>query len=92
MAVNEVTTDSIKEALRIDGDDDNQLIDDYIKVAKAYVDEAVGNTNDLTEYPQYNMAVSLLVQFWYSNRNIDMKKTPYQVVSMIQQLRGKAWQ
>ncbi|KLD60209.1 DNA-packaging protein, partial [Lactiplantibacillus plantarum] len=30
----------------------------------------------------------LLTQFWYQNRVTDMTKTPYQVVSMIQQLRG----
>ncbi|WP_143443124.1 head-tail connector protein, partial [Lactiplantibacillus plantarum] len=39
-------------------------------------------------YKQYDFAVSLLTQFWYQNRVTDMTKTPYQVVSMIQQLRG----
>lgn len=32
--------------------------------------------------------MSLLTQFWYQNRDIDMQNTPYQVRSMIQQLRG----
>lgn len=87
-----VNLQSIKDALRIDGTEDDQTIEDYIDVAKSYIAGAVnGDQSSLERYPQYSMAVSLLVQFWYSNRNVDMKQTPYQVVSMIQQLRGLTW-
>lgn len=87
-----VTADSIKQSLRIDLSDDDTIIQTYIDTAVAYIQNAVDSTHtveQLETYPQFNFAVSLLVQFWYSNRDTDMKETPYQVVSMIQQLRGK---
>lgn len=87
-----VTADSIKQSLRIDLSDDDTIIQTYIDTAVAYIQNAVDSTQtveQLEAYPQFDFAVSLLVQFWYSNRDTDMKETPYQVVSMIQQLRGK---
>ncbi|MCT4397315.1 head-tail connector protein [Pediococcus ethanolidurans] len=87
-----VTVDDIKNSLRIDLTDDDALIQNYIDVARSYVADAVDSTQNYTQleaYPQFDFAVSLLTQFWYSNRDTDMKETPYQVVSMIQQLRGK---
>ncbi|GAB5055498.1 head-tail connector protein [Pediococcus parvulus] len=87
-----VTADSIKQSLRIDLSDDDTIIQTYIDTAVAYIQNAVDSTHtveQLETYPQFNFAVSLLVQFWYSNRDTDMKETPYQVVSMIQQLRSK---
>lgn len=83
-----VTADDIKKSLRIDVTDDDEMINQYIDTAKAYVEGAVDSTADLTQYKQYDFAVSLLTQFWYQNRIVDMQQTPYQVVSMIQQLRG----
>ncbi|MCC4440433.1 head-tail connector protein [Limosilactobacillus reuteri] len=80
--------DNFKQALYLDGEEEDQLIKDYLKNAKAYVQNAVSPTEDLTKYDQYTFAVQMLAQFWYQNRGIDMAKTPYQVVSMIQQLRG----
>lgn len=87
-----VTVQDIERSLRIDLTDDGALIQTYIDTAVAYIQNAVDSTHtveQLETYPQFNFAVSLLVQFWYSNRDTDMKETPYQVVSMIQQLRGK---
>lgn len=92
MAIN--TSDSgikpadIKTSLRIDVTDDDSMIQQYITNAETYVQNAVNPSADLSAYPQYKFAVSLLTQFWYQNRVTDMTKTPYQVVSMIQQLRG----
>ncbi|KRL05838.1 head-tail connector protein [Liquorilactobacillus oeni] len=83
-----VTPEDIKNSLRIDVTADDVMIQQYIDNAKAYVQEAVDSDTDLTQYTQYDFAVSLLTQFWYQNRVIDMQQTPYQVVSMIQQLRG----
>lgn len=79
---------NFKAALYIDGNDDDSMISNYIKTAKQYVQNAVSPTTDLTKYQQYDFAVQMLSQFWYQNRGIDMVKTPYQVLSMIQQLRG----
>lgn len=87
-----VTADSIKQSLRIDLSDDDTIIQTYIDTAVAYIQNAVDSTQtvgQLEAYPQFDFAVSLLVQFWYSNRDTDMKETPYQVVSMLQQLRSK---
>lgn len=83
-----VTVDDIKTSLRLDLTEDDTLIQGYLDSAKEYVQTAVSTTADLTQYKQYDFAVSLLTQFWYQNRVVDMKQTPYQVVSMIQQLRG----
>ena len=90
----EITIDTIKNALRIDGNDDDDLIQDYIDTAKEYVANAVidGPAGEpLISSRRYRLAVIILVQFWYSNRTSDMKKTPYQVRSLIQQLRGEYW-
>ncbi|MBM6940163.1 head-tail connector protein [Limosilactobacillus coleohominis] len=91
----EISVDTIKNALRIDGNEDDVLIQGYIDTAKDYVANAVKDgqpEEDLINNRKFNLAVILLVQFWYSNRTTDIKKTPYQVRSLIQQLRGKFWQ
>ena len=90
----EISVDTIKDALRIDGNDDD-LIQGYIDTAKEYVANAVIDgpaSEPLISSSKYRLAVIILVQFWYSNRATDMKQTPYQVRSLIQQLRGKFWQ
>ncbi|MCG0586601.1 prophage P2b protein 19, head-to-tail joining [Lactiplantibacillus plantarum] len=83
-----VTVDDIKLSLRIDVTEDDPMIKSYLDAAEDYVQTAVSKSEDLTIYKQYDFAVSFLTQFWYQNRVTDMTKTPYQVVSMIQQLRG----
>lgn len=80
--------DNFKQALYLDGNDEDGLIRDYLTNAKQYVQNAVSADADLTKYHQYDFAVQMLAQFWYQNRGNDMQQTPYQVVSMIQQLRG----
>ena len=78
----EVSVDIIKDALRIDGNDDDTLIEGYIDTAKEYVANAVIDgpaSEPLTNNRKYRLAVIILVQFWYSNRATDMKQTPYQV-------------
>ena len=91
----EISVDTIKDALRIDGSDDDTLIQGYIDTAKDYVANAVMDdpaSEPLTSNRKYRLAVIILVQFWYSNRATDIKQTPYQVRSLIQQLRGELWQ
>ncbi|MBU7478659.1 MULTISPECIES: head-tail connector protein [Lactiplantibacillus] len=83
-----VTVDDIKLSLRIDVTEDDPMIKSYLDAAEDYVQTAVSTNEDVSMYKQYDFAVSLLTQFWYQNRVTDMTKTPYQVVSMIQQLRG----
>lgn len=83
-----VTVDDLKNSLRIEITDDDEMLQTYIDTAKEYVTNAVNANVNLTQYKQFDFAVSLLAQFWYLNRDTDMAKTPYQVVSMIEQLRG----
>lgn len=91
-----INLETIKNALRIDGTQDDALLQGYISAAKDYVANAITDSDEESEQLQsetkYKLAVILLVQFWYSNRTTDMKRTPYQVLSLIQQLRGKLWQ
>lgn len=82
--------DNFKQALVIDTDEDNKLIENYLMTAKDYINGAVGDDVEGFQQDQrYKFAVQMLAQFWYQNRGIDMQNTPYQVVSMIQQLRGE---
>lgn len=85
----DITVEDIKKSLRIEVTDDDDLIQFYIDSAKEYVQGAIGTTDDLTEFNQYWFAISLLTQFWYQNRDNDIKETPYQIVATLQQLRGK---
>lgn len=88
MAASDQEVTNFKQALYIDGNDDDALIADYISAAKDYVQNAVSTQTDVSQRQQFKFAVQMLAQFWYQNRGIDMKQTPYQVLSMIQQLRG----
>lgn len=86
-----ITPQDIKNSLRIEVTDDDEMIQQYITTAENYVQNAISSAvaiDDLYTYQQFKFAVSLLTQFWYQNRDIDMQNTPYQVRSMIQQLRG----
>src|SRR5699024_8565086 len=90
----EISVDTIKDALRIDGNDDDTLIEGYTDTAKGCGANAVidGSASEpLTTSRKYGLAVIILVQIWYSIRATDMKQTPYQVRSLIQQLRGNFW-
>ena len=87
----QITPQDIKNSLRIEVTDDDDMIQQYITTAENYVQNAVSSAitiDDLYTHQQFKFAVSLLTQFWYQNRDIDMQNTPYQVRSMIQQLRG----
>lgn len=89
-----VTTDDIKNSLRVQTDTDDTLIQNYIKAAKDYVHNAVDSTADIAkmeEYSQFDIAVAMMTEFWYQNRgevSTASQEPPYSVVSMIQQLRG----
>lgn len=89
-----VTTDNIKNSLRVQTDTDDTLIQNYITAAQDYVHNAVDSTADiakLEEYSQFDVAVAMMTEFWYQNRGAvttASQESPYSVVSMIQQLRG----
>lgn len=91
-----VTLEAIKNSLRLDTDTaDDGLINGYITAAQDYVHNAVDSAaaaEDMAKFSQYDIAVAMLVEFWYQNRGAvttASQEIPYSVVSMIQQLRGK---
>lgn len=83
----------IKNSLRIDHDLDDDMINQYINTAESYIQSAInqkGLTEDIKAMMQYKMAVSLLTQHWYLNRQeASSERVPSTVTAMIQQLRGK---
>ncbi|MCP9311335.1 head-tail connector protein [Lacticaseibacillus paracasei] len=89
-----VTTEDIKNSLRVQTDTDDTLIQNYITAAQDYVHNAVDSTaaiDKLQAYSQFDIAVAMLTEFWYQNRGAvttASQEPPYSVVSMIQQLRG----
>ena len=85
----QLNIETIKNALRIDGNDDDIMLQGYLNAAEDYVNNAIGAETDYSNDRRFRFAVILLVQFWYSNRTTDMQHTPYQVLSMIQQLRAE---
>lgn len=88
-----VNVQDLKNSLRITHTLDDDLLQRYLDTATAYVTNAVNSNVDNEEYnkyKQFDFAVSLLAQYWYNNRNIEMKKQiPIEVLAMIQQLRGR---
>lgn len=91
-----VSVDDIKNSLRLDDTDDAEvaMLQNYITAAGDYVRHAVDSTidpKDYEQYSQYDIAVAMLVEFWYQNRGqiaTASQEIPYTVISMIQQLRG----
>ena len=69
------------------------MIDLYLKSAESYIVSVVDSmesVEDMKDTMQYKMAVSLLTQHWYLNRQeASSERVPNTVIAMIQQLRGK---
>lgn len=87
-----IDLNGIKSSLRIEHTLDDNLLLNYIEAAKMYIVSAVdsrSNSIDLAEYSQFGMAVSLLAQHYYLNRQeASSERIPVIVQSLIQQLRG----
>lgn len=89
-----VTTEDIKNSLRVQTTTDDALISNYLTAAQDYVLNAVDSTatvDKLQVYSQFDIAVAMLTEFWYQSRGAvttASQELPYSVVSMIQQLRG----
>ncbi|MEY8414800.1 head-tail connector protein [Tissierella praeacuta] len=68
-----ITIDEAKEYLRVDGDEDNAIINTLIKASEEYLKNATGKTFDDTN----NLArlfCLLLVVDWYENRGLTAGK------------------
>lgn len=89
-----INIESIKNSLRIDHNEDDSLLGTIIETAESYVFGAISASEDdyqtVSDYEQYEWAVSLLAQHWYLNRQeASAKHMPMTVLSLIQQMRGK---
>ena len=91
--------ETLKSSLRIDGDDDDKLLKDYLSAATSYIKQAIGDENsvpgfyemedvdDLFETAVYALAGS----YWYYRTSITSNTVnPVDLVvdSIIGQLRG----
>lgn len=63
----------IKEYLRIDGDEDNELLSSLYVATKSYIENATGITEDMARENEkisglYNLTNKILLTHWYENR------------------------
>ena len=68
-----ITLDEAKEYLRIDGDEDNTLINTLIKVSEEYLKNATGRSFDDTNNLARLFCLILVVD-WYENRGLTAGK------------------
>lgn len=91
-----MTIKDIKTSLRISHDLDDDLLKMYLETAIEYIKDSVDHKisqEKFEEFKQFNFAVSLLTQYWYSNRDVATKEqVPTEVTAMIQQLRGRLYE
>lgn len=88
------SVDDIKLSLRISHNEDDKMINLLINTASHYILSSISVREDdfkaISEYQQYEWAVSLLVQHWYLNRQeASSHHIPLTVSSLIQQMRGR---
>ena len=86
-----ITLDDAKNFLRVDGTEDDGLIQALIAASAAYIANAAGDTVDTTS-PVYDQAQRILVVHWYENREPvgQANIMAYSLESMILQLRYTA--
>lgn len=85
--------EDIKEYLRVDGDDEDNLISMMMEAGKEYIRSAVGEYDDTDKTA--NILLAAIVQNMYDNRELMQsdqqvkKRIEYTFQSMILQLRLK---
>ncbi|MBT2600948.1 MULTISPECIES: head-tail connector protein [unclassified Oceanobacillus] len=80
----------IKEYLRIEHDEDDAMLNQFIIRAKIYIKNGVGKINEENEL--FKMAILVLVGHWYDNRELARignasYSIPHSFEAIIQQLR-----
>ena len=87
-----VILDSIKKSIRIDHTIDDDFIQQLIDTAGEYIKSAIDSSatdKDMDNYQQFDLAVSLLTQHWYLNRQeASSERIPVTVQALVQQMRG----
>lgn len=91
--------ETLKLSLRIDGDDDDELLNGYLSTATSYIKQAIGDDNSVTGFYEmdgvsnlFETAVYALAgSYWYYRTSITSNTVnPVDLVldSIIGQLRG----
>ncbi|MDD9149332.1 head-tail connector protein [Sporolactobacillus sp. CQH2019] len=93
-----LTTDDLKNQLRIDGTADDIFIQELLSEAQDYVMHSVDSSQTIDVYethPMFDRACALLVGHWYFNRQQSYTASrmlplniPYGVDEIISELRG----
>ena len=63
-----VTLDEMKLWLRVDGNDEDTVIEDMIDAAKEYIKNGSGFTGFDSDNKLADLAIKVLVTHWYENR------------------------
>lgn len=82
--------ESVKDYLRVDFQDDDEIIKVMMEAAKGYIESAVGKYDDSN--PRANMLYLAVIQDLYDNRMLTIteqqkKRTAYMFSSIILQLQ-----
>lgn len=87
-----VNLENIKKSMRVDHTIDDFFINQLIDTAAEYIKSAIDSSaldEDMERYQQFDLAVSLLTQHWYLNRQeASSERMPVTVQALIQQMRG----
>lgn len=87
-----VNLENIKKSMRVDHTIDDFFINQLIDTAAEYIKSAIDSSaldEDMERYQQFDLAVSLLTQHWYLNRQeASSERIPVTVQALIQQIRG----
>ncbi|MFR4507786.1 MAG: head-tail connector protein [Enterococcus avium] len=87
-----VEVGDIKKSMRIDHTIDDDFIQQLIDTATEYIKGAIDSRAEksiIEGYKQFALAVSLLTQHWYLNRQeASSERIPVTVQALIQQMRG----
>jgi uncharacterized phage protein (predicted DNA packaging) len=80
----------VKNYLRLDHDEDDQMLSQFIAAAKSYIINAIGRFIDGN--PQFKIVVLMLVAHWYENRGMyesgaTGSSIPFTVENLLTQLR-----
>lgn len=83
--------ESAKRNMRVDYDDEDELIEDLVQAATEYVTSVTGVINSPTVSMQYIRVCQLLVAHWFANREGvaegNLKTVPYGIDMLIENLR-----
>ncbi|SFL38929.1 uncharacterized phage protein (possible DNA packaging) [Gracilibacillus orientalis] len=84
----------LKKYLRIDEDEEDDLLETFYRQAKAGIRSKIGQINLSSEYAQeqYDQALALLVQHWNDNREAfrignNSYEIPHSLDSILRELR-----